>query len=54
MKEFTIKATRTVYYELTVHADNEESAYAQLDGWISDDFEQHQVTAEWQFEVEER
>jgi hypothetical protein len=49
MGEFIVKATLTRNYEIPVEAKNEMDAIKKLDGWISDDFEDFEVTAGWDF-----
>lgn len=51
MEKFTVRATSTKYYEVEVEAKDEADAIAQLDDWISDDFEEFQVGAKWDFEA---
>ena len=49
MGKFIVKATLTRNYEIPVEAKNEMDAIKKLDGWISDDFEDFEVTAGWDF-----
>ena len=51
MTKFKIEAKRTSWYEVEVEAEDEASAYAQLDNWISDDFEEFETGGLWEFEV---
>jgi hypothetical protein len=49
MEKFIVKATLTRNYEIPVEAENEMDAIKKLDDWISDDFEDFEVTAGWDF-----
>lgn len=49
MPKYTIEAVRTHWYEVEVEAPDELSAYAELDDWISDDFEPFETGATWEF-----
>jgi hypothetical protein len=51
MPKYKIQATRTQWYEIEVEASDEEAAYHELDDWVSDDFEDFQVNAQWEFDV---
>ncbi len=53
MAKFKIYATRIHKYELTVEAEDEEQAYKSMDDMISDDFENFEVDARWEFAIEE-
>lgn len=53
MPKYIIEATRTHWYSVEVDAVDELSAYAELDDWISDDFEDFETNAQWEFEVVE-
>ena len=44
-----VKATLTRDYEIPVEAENEMDAIKKLDDWISDDFEDFEVNARWDF-----
>lgn len=48
---YLIVATRTINYEIPVSAMDAEFALKQLDSWISDDFENYEVSGSWDFEV---
>jgi hypothetical protein len=54
MAKFKIEATRTIWYEVEVEAEDEVSAYAELDDWISDDFEDFETTGQWEFNIIEQ
>jgi len=49
MPKYIIEATRTHWYSVEVDAVDELSAYAELDDWISDDFEPFETNAQWEF-----
>jgi len=49
MTKYIIQAVRTHWYEVEVDAVDELSAYAELDDWISDDFEPFETDAQWEF-----
>lgn len=49
--KFTIEATRIHYYTVEIEADNEDEALEEVRSWISDDFEDYETNAEWDFEV---
>jgi hypothetical protein len=51
MPKFKIEAKRTTWYEVEVEAEDEASAYAELDDWIIDDFENYETAGSWEFEV---
>lgn len=51
MTKFKIEAKSTKWFEVEVEAEDEVSAYAQLDGWISDDFEEFETGGLWEFEI---
>ena len=51
MPKFEIEATLTKRYRIAVDAENSSEAIAQLDDWISDDFEEYEIGAEWEFEA---
>jgi hypothetical protein len=51
MTKILVRATSIKVYEVEVEAKDEEDAIAQLDDWISDDFEEYQVDASWQLEA---
>lgn len=51
MAKFIVKATLTKDYEIEVEADNAGEAITKLDDWISDDFEDYEVGARWDFEA---
>ena len=54
MNKYIIEATRTIWYEVEVEADDEVSAYAELDDWISDDFENFETAGQWEFNIIEK
>jgi hypothetical protein len=49
MGKFIVKATLTRNYEIPVEAETQMDAIKKLDDWISDDFEDFEVTAGWDF-----
>lgn len=51
MAKFRIEATRTIWYEVEVEAEDEVGAYAELDDWIADDFEDFETTGQWEFNI---
>jgi hypothetical protein len=51
MPKFKIEAKSTKWFEVEVEAEDELSAYAQLDDWISDDFEEFETGGVWEFET---
>jgi hypothetical protein len=51
MTKFKIEAKSTKWFEVEVEAEDELSAYAQLDDWISDDFEEFETGGVWEFEI---
>ena len=51
MPKYTVTATLTATYEVEVDATDPSSAIAQLDNWISDDFEEYQTDARWTMEA---
>jgi hypothetical protein len=51
MTKYVIEAKSTKWFEVEVEAEDELSAYAQLDDWISDDFEEFETGGLWEFEV---
>jgi hypothetical protein len=52
MPKYIVNAMRQVEYNVPVEAEDESAALQALDDWIADDFEQYQVHAEWDFEVQ--
>ena len=48
-QQFTVQATLTKTYEISVEAENPEDAITSLDEWIADDFEDFEVGAQWDF-----
>jgi hypothetical protein len=40
-------------FEIEVEAEDEHEAYASLDEWIADDFDDHIKTHSWDFGIEE-
>ena len=53
MATFKINAKRITEYELEVEAESAEEAYRSMDDMIADDFEPHETSNEWQFEIQE-
>ena len=51
MPKYTIEAKSTKWFEVEVEAEDELSAYAKLDDWISDDFEEFETGGVWEFNV---
>ena len=51
MPKFKIEAKRTIWYEVEVEAEDEVSAYAELDEWLADDFEDYETGGVWEFEI---
>lgn len=51
MAKFTIKATLTKTYEISVEADNEMDAIKKIDHYWEDDFEGLNTGACWNFEA---
>jgi hypothetical protein len=51
MPKYTIEAISTKWFEVEVEAEDELSAYAKLDDWISDDFEEFETGGQWEFNV---
>jgi hypothetical protein len=51
MHKHRVFATLTKKYEIDVEADDMVAALAQLDDWISDDFEPFEVDAQWVLET---
>jgi hypothetical protein len=51
MTKYTIEAKRTIWYEVEIEAEDESSAYEQLDEWIADDFEDFETAGCWEFEI---
>lgn len=50
MATYKIYATLTREYVVEVgEADSEDDAINKLDDWISDDFEDYEITAKWDF-----
>lgn len=49
MATYKVCATRTHEYEVMVEANSEDEAITKLDDWISDDFEDFEVSAKWDF-----
>lgn len=49
MAKYKVCATRTHEYEVEVEANSEDEAITKLDDWISDDFEDFEVSAKWDF-----
>jgi len=52
--QFTIQATLTKKFEVTVEAEYPGDAIQSLEDWIADDFEDYVVSARWDFEAEEK
>jgi hypothetical protein len=53
MAKYKVCATRTHEYEVEVEANSEDEAITKLDDWISDDFEDFEVNAKWDFSAME-
>jgi hypothetical protein len=53
MAKFIVEAVKTEWFEVEIEAEDEVDAYAQLDDWISDDFEDFSVNAQWEFSAVE-
>lgn len=51
MPKFIIEAERTHWYEVEIEAEDEYAAIEEIREWISDDFEDYEVNAQWAFEV---
>ena len=51
MTKYLITATLQVEYQVPVEAEDEMAAYAVLDDWIADDFENYQTDAVWDFDA---
>jgi hypothetical protein len=51
MRKFKIEAKRTIWYEVEVEAEDEVGAYAELDDWMADDFEDFETNGCWEFEI---
>jgi hypothetical protein len=51
MTKITVRATSIKVYEVEVEAEDEMKAIESLDDWISDDFEDYQVSASWHLEA---
>ena len=49
MTKHTVRATLTREYEIEVDAKDPASAIEKLDDWISDDFEDYEINAKWDF-----
>jgi hypothetical protein len=49
MPKYKVCATRTHEYEVIVKANSEDEAITKLADWISDDFEDFEVSAKWDF-----
>jgi hypothetical protein len=49
--KYTITATLTKTYEIKVNATDPQNAIDQLDEWISDDFEDFETDAKWEFKA---
>lgn len=52
-KLFRVEATRTHVYEMFVEAADEREAYERFDTWLADDFEPHEIDANWQWKIDE-
>lgn len=52
MNTYRITATLIKQHEIDVVAESKTAAYNSLNGWISDDFEDYEINAEWRFETE--
>lgn len=53
MPKYIIEATRTIFYNVPVEANNEDEALTQVYDWISDDFEEFESGGNWSFETRE-
>jgi hypothetical protein len=51
LSTYTITATLTKTYEIKVLAKDPQNAIDQLDEWISDDFEEFETSATWEFKA---
>lgn len=51
MPKFKIYALRKIWYEVPIEAEDEADAFDKIDDWISDDFEDFEVSGEWEFEA---
>ena len=51
MAKYIVEATLTKHYEVPVEAEDAMKAIESLDEWISDDFEDFEVGAKWDFEA---
>jgi hypothetical protein len=54
MPKYKIEAKRTIWYEVEVEAEDEIGAYAELDDWIADDFEDFETAGQWDFDIVEK
>lgn len=54
MPKYKIQATLTRTYELTLDGDNELKAWEQTYDWISDDFDEYETDAVWDWNVLEK
>ena len=50
MPKFKIYA-QSRQYEVPIEAEDEADAFDKIEDWISDDFEDFEVTGEWEFEA---
>jgi len=54
MAKFIVEAIRTQWFEVEIEAEDEVSAYAELDEWMADDFEDFETNTQWEFGVIEK
>jgi hypothetical protein len=47
MPKFILETRKITHYSVTIEADSEEAAQAQIDEWVSDDFEEFTSHVEW-------
>jgi hypothetical protein len=53
MAKYKITATLKRTYELTLEGDSELDAWQQTYDWISDDFDEYEIDAVWDWDAEE-
>lgn len=51
MATYKIEAKREHWYTVEIEATDEADALEQIRDWISDDFEDYETRAQWDFEV---
>ena len=47
MSKYVLETRRITHYTVVIEADSEEAAQAQVDEWVSDDFEEFTSHVEW-------